>query len=219
MENLLIGSKSATAKAEFDARKGQIADMNPDVYEALYGPNPTQQVVDSIIMAAKSVSEKASFSDLFKSDDSIAVGLASLANGKPPTDEFFLLTHIAFQYAVASGTLSANVAAADYGLIPAAVRNGTVEITQNKRVLLPEQVMERFYSAEHYEAVGDTNPAAGTPAVYTMKVTGNVGLVTLSNPKWIIPDRQLKIDMNFAATLAVNASLKVLLFGVKNVRV
>ncbi len=219
MENLLIGSKSATAKAEFDARREQIAQMSPDVYEALYGNKPTQQVVDAVIIAAKSVSQMLSFSDLFKSDDSIAVGLATLAQAKQPTDEFFLLTHIALQYAIAGGVTKADVAVADYGLIPAAVRNGNVAISQNQRAILPEQSMERFYTADHFEPVGDTNPAAGTPATYTLKGMGNIGIVTLSNPKWIIPDRQLKIDLNFATALPVNAAIKVLFFGVKNFRV
>lgn len=218
MENLLIGSANATAKAEFDARREQIASMNPDVYQALYGSQPTQQVVDADIYAAKSVGQVKSFSDLFKADDSIAVGLASLANAKPPSNEFFLLTHIAFLYAVAAGTSDANVAAAEYGLIPSAVRNGTVEITQNQRLILPEQSMERFAVADHYEAVADSNPAAGTAATYTMKGAGKIGVFKLSNPKWIIPDTQLKVNLKFAAALASNAAIKVVFFGAKNVR-
>lgn len=215
----LIGSNFATAKAEFDARSQQIAGMNPDVYEAIYGENPTQQVVDANILAAKSVGAVSSFSDLFKSDDSIATGLASLANGKPPTDEFFLLTHIAFLYALTASASNTDVAKASYGIIPDAVRNGSVEITQNKRVIFVEQAMEPFAVAEHYEAVGDTNPAAGTAATFTMKGVGRIGMIKLDNPKWIIPDRQLKVDLNFAVALPALSAIKILLFGVKNVRV
>ncbi len=215
----LIGSNFATAKAEFDARSQQIAEMNPDVYNALYGDNPTQQVLNANIVAAKLVGAVSSFSDLFKSDDSIATGLASLANGKPPTDEFFLLTHIAFQYALAANAADADVAKASYGIIPDAVRNGSVEITQNKRIIFVEQSMELFATADHYEAVGDTNPAAGTAATFTMKGIGGIGLFKLDNPKWIIPDRQLKVEMKFADALPALSAIKVLLFGVKNVRV
>ncbi len=213
----LVGNKAATAKAEFDARAGQLKQMAPEIYDAIYNKG-THQVVDFVAVAAKSVSTASSFSDLFKSDDDIATGLASYANGKPPTDEYFLVTAIALLYAVAGGTSDSDVAQAEYGLIHNYMRNGTIKMSQENRVILPEMSMEPFYRADQYVATGDTNQTAGTAITYTMKGVGHIGVYRLQNPKWIVENRKIDVDMKFAAALPTNAAVKMLLFGAKNVR-
>jgi hypothetical protein len=216
---MYAGTTLATAKIEWDARRNQIRDMYPEIYRALYGDVPSHQVVDATIMAAKLVGAVKSFNDLFKSDDQISVGLSSLSDARPPKDMLFLVTHIALLYAVAAGTTEQDVREADYNLIPTEMRNGTLEIMQNKRVIFQEQEMERFYKADQFAPVGDTNANAGTPITYTMKGVGNVGLVKLENPKFIVPQEELEANMKFAKALPNNAAVKIILFGVRNQRV
>jgi len=216
---MYAGTTLATAKIEWDSRKNQISDMNSEIYRALYGSVPSQQVVDSTIMAAKSVGAVKSFSDLFKSDDQISIGLSSLSDARPPKDMLFLLTHIALLYAVAAGTTDSDVKEADYNLIPTEMRNGTLEITQNKRVIFSEQEMEQFYTAIQFVAVGDTNVGSGTPITYSMRGVGHVGLIKLENPKFIVPQEELETNMKFAKALPANAAVKIILFGVRNQRV
>ena len=215
----LLGTKFEGRKLAFDARLPQLAKQEPEVEKiamAMYGNNPTQQAVDAIIYAAKSVSEKTSFDDLFKSDDKISVGISSLSEGKPSAGEYFLATAIMLQYAVAGGTADADVAKADFGLIHAYMRNGEIKIVQNNREILPAQSCEIFQGADHYEAIGDTNAAAGTPVTNTMMGVGHVGLYELANPKWIYPDRKIDVSLKLAAQLPVNAAVRILFIGVKN---
>ncbi len=214
-----LGTKFEGRKLAFDARLPQLAKQEPDVEKiaaAMYGSNPTQQAVDAIIYAAKSVSEKTSFDDLFKSDDKISVGITSLSEGKPSAGEYFLATEIMLQYAVASGTSDSDVAKADFGLIHPFIRNGEIKIVQNNREILPAQSCEIFQVADHYQAVGDSNAAAGTPVNNVMMGVGHVGHYKLANPKWIYPDRKIDVSLKFAAQLPANAAVRILFIGVKN---
>jgi len=214
----LTGTTLATRKLEWDARSAQIQSMFPEIYQMLYKES-TMQVNDATIMAAKFVGASKTFVDLFKSDDDISIGLSSRSNGRPPKDELFLLTHVALLYAEAAGNTPDDVKAADFNLIPNEMRNGLIEITQNKRILMPEQEMDQFYIADHFVAVGDSNEPAGTPVKYDMQGVGHVGIVKLSNPKFIVPERSIEVNLKFAAALNPNAAVKIVLYGVKNVRV
>lgn len=208
------------AKTEFDARAHALKSMDVEVYRALYSDPQlvTQQLSVASIYAAKSISERSSFDDLFKSDDDISVGLSSLSNGKPEASSYFLCTAIMLQYAVAAGTTDDNVKAARYGLISDIMRNGEIEILQNKRAIFEKQSMEVFHAADHYMPVGDTNAVAGTPVVYTLEGAGNVGLLVLDTPKWIEPERKLEVNLDFAGAAATNAAVRIIFLGAKNVR-
>jgi hypothetical protein len=214
-----LGTKFEGRKLAFDARLPQLAKQEPDVEKiamAMYGSNPTQQAVDAIFYAAKSVSEKSSFDDLFKSDDKISVGLTSLSEGKPSAGEYFLTTGIMLQYAVAKGTSENDVAKANYGLIHPFIRNGEIKIVQNNREILPAQSCEIFHVADHYEAIGDTNAVAGNPVENMMMGVGHVGHYKLANPKWIFPDRKIDVSLKFTSQLPVNAAIRIIFIGVKN---
>ncbi len=223
-----IGTKFASSKSEFEARSAQLRDISHAMYIAVFGirnpdgswkQRPTHGLFDTTILAAKSVSGMASFDDMFKSDDDEATGLASLANGKPAANEPTLVTEISLQYAVAAGTSKPDVAKASYGLIHDYMRNGRIEIAQEKRLIVTEQVMEPFHVADHYQNVGDTNAVAGTPIIYTSKGIGNVGRILLANPKWIEPEKKIDVDMKFADALPADSAIRILLHGVKPMRV
>lgn len=202
----------------FDQWIQKHADVYPQINAALYGANPTQQVVDHILYAAKSVSGVSTFDDLVKTDDSLAVGLTNIAQAQLPANQFFMLTGISIQYAVAAGTTADNVKAADYkNILPAAIRNGETSIAVNKKPILDKILSEVFATAGEWKSTGDTNAAAGTAVTYTMGAGGVVGYYELDNPKMIEPQQLIEIKMKFAAAAASNAALRIQFHGATNV--
>jgi hypothetical protein len=219
--NNLIGTTGLTAKGEFDSRKEllpELAACGQDIYDGLY-LNGSQHLVDASIMAAKHVGQKSAYGDLFKSDDAISVGNATLSQGKQVAEELFLVTEIQLRFAIAAGSTPAQIAAAKYNIIHNLMRNGVIEISQDKRTILPEGTsMDIFHCADHYVASGDNNVAAGTKAVYEMEGFGNIGRIKLANSKFIVPDKKIDVDMEFAGALPENSAIRIDFYGCKNVR-
>lgn len=198
------------AKAFLDAQQDWIRSQNDKLYEALY-QTFTKQVVDHAIYATKLVGQVTSFYELFKQSDTPYVGLTNLTNAKLNPDEYFALTAIQLQYAVAAGTSDAQVAAATYGVIPDAVKNGEFSLLCDKRVILDVMSSEVFHNAG--VAIGDTNASAATPVTYTMT---ECGIFELDAPKLLNPQEVIKMELKFAAALAsANSCLKVTLRGAK----
>jgi len=212
----IVGTKNATRKTEFDARLHQLDYIDPQIRRNIQNGDENASI--ATIAVAKSVSERASYDELFKTDDSITVGVSSIPEAMPPKGEGFFFFFIQLQFAIAAGLTKEDVAMADYGLIHNYMRNGNILITQNGSVILAEQLMEQFYVADNYVAIGDTNPAAGTPATYTMKGIGNVGLVPLETPKWIKQQERIEARLDFTGPLPVNAAIRLVFYGVKNVK-
>jgi hypothetical protein len=210
------------AALEFDARAalamtGQYSSIYQSIYPPLGGPAPTQQVVDAIIYSAKVAGQVSSYSDLFKSDDSISVGKCNIDRAMLPANTMFLVTGIAIQYAEAAGTTDANLKAATFGMIPVAMRYGEITISTDGRPIVDKLSMEVFHNYGGSVATGDTNAAAGTAVTYTME-QNTVGFFQLANPKWIYPQVPISVDLRFAAALgSANSCVKILLFGAKNV--
>lgn len=212
----VVGTKMATRKTEFDARLNQLELVNPKIVQNIR--NGVENASIATISVAKSASGRSSFDELFKTDDAISVGISSIPEAMPPKGEGFLCTHIQLQFAIAAGEDSADVAAAEYGLIHNLMRNGNILITQNGSVVFAEQLMEQFHVADNFVAIADTNPVAGTPADYTMQGVGNVGLIVLETPKWIKEQERIEARLDFTGPLPVNSSIRLTLYGVKNVK-
>ena len=212
----IVGTKNATRKTEFDARLHQLDYIDPQIRRNIQNGDENASI--ATIAVAKSVSTRSSFDELFKTDDAITVGISSIPEAMPPKGEGFLCTHMQLQFAIADGVDKEDVTMADFGLIHNYMRNGNILITQNGSVVLAEQLMEQFYVADNYVAIGDTNPAAGTPATYTMKGIGNVGLIPLDTPKWIKQQERIEARLDFTAPLPLNSAIRLVLYGVKNVK-
>ncbi len=209
--------KKRELKQLFDQRADDLRRISVDVYNAIYRDG-NQGISEGNIYAAKSISGLASYEDMFKSDDSIREGITNISNGKPANNEPMLVYGISLQSADAGGTTDAHVKAASFGLITDVMRNGEIEISQNKRTILARQSMESFCIADHVMAVGDSNAAAETPVDYTMKGFGHVGFVELAVPKWVMPNEKLDVNLKFTAPVAANTAFRVILHGIKNVK-
>ena len=205
-------------KREYESRLSDISQASPDVSREL--TEGKQQLTPANYYATKLVGSVSSFHDMFKSDDDISVGQTNVSNGKPQAGDHFLLCAVMVQYGLAAGVTAGDTKATAFGLIPTNMRNGEIEISQNKRVIMEKQLMEIFYTADHVESTGDTNSAAGTPIAATMTGFGNVGYYELPTPKWIDPERKLDVSLEFASAMqSANANVRIILLGVKNTKV
>lgn len=222
--NNLVGTKNATIKTEFDARvpaigratgEGKVYEIAKALYPQMFGHTgpATHHQIDGIIYAAKSVSGKQTCYDLFKSDDKISVGLGNLDGGRIPSDRLFVFNAISIQYAVADGVNDEDVKAAEYGLIPAQMRNGVISIEQNGYKVLDKMLMEPFFCGK--QVVADSNEASGTIITYTL---AEAGKVYLGNPKSFGPDQAIEVEMDFAGSLPVNAAVRIIFHAAHNVR-
>lgn len=205
-------------KREFESRQEQVRAFSKDVYGEIFIAK-TQQLTLASHYSAKNVGAVTSYKDFFKADDSVAIGLANLSQGKPAVGEYFLLCGVSIQFGEASAATVAATKALAFGLIDTNMRNGEVEISQNKRTLVERMSMEAFFTADSIQAVGDTNAAAVTPITYTMTPYGNVGFIELATPKWITPQEKIEIEMDFSVVMSsANDNVKVILWGIKNVK-
>jgi hypothetical protein len=192
--------------------------LNNQIHNSFYNAifvNKTEQVVDAIFYAAKSVGAVSSFADIFKPDDAILIGKTNLSQAKMDANTVFLCTAIAIQHAAAGGTADSNVVGASYGLIPTYMRNGELSLKAGNRPIVDKLPMEVFHAYDSAIATGDTNAAAGTGVTYTMERLGS-GVYELENPKWIYPNELISADLRFAAALTANDAVKILLIGAKN---
>jgi len=204
--------------AEYKKRLSELQAADSAVFNDL--ASGSQQLSVANYYATKCVGAVSSYNDLFKSDDDISVGMTNISSGKPQAGDRFLLCGISVQYVTAAGTAAANTKAAAFGLINTNMRNGEIEISQNKRMILEKQLMEPFYTSEQVYATADTNPALGTPSAATIAGFGNIGFYELPTPKWIEPERKIDVAMDFAAAMgSANASVRIILWGIKNVKV
>ncbi len=210
-------TNTKTSKQLFDERSAVIKNSDEAVFNAIYGPNPTQQVIDKGYYAAKALPSGAtSYDDMFASDDDISVisttKATNLSDGKTPNSEYMLIDEITLQ--AVAGT---DVAAAVFGLITTQMRNGTIEITQDGRPILQECSMERFFNADHIVAIGDTNAAEGTAITYTQLIVG-AGKIVLDNPKTLYPNEKIDVRMKFGAGLSAATCVRIELSGSANAR-
>lgn len=209
--------KVKSSKQSFDEGQRVIQMADPKLYDAIYGPTPTQQVNDQGYYAAKVIASGAStYDDMFASDDDISVTsttrATNLSDGKTPNGEFMLVDTITLQSVAGS-----DVSAADFGLIADELRNGTIEIMQDNRVILKECLMERFFQASDFVPTGDTNAAAGTAVTYTMKAI-EAGVYHLDNPKWLYPNEKIDVRLKLGKKLGADLCVRIELSGAVNAK-
>jgi hypothetical protein len=215
-------TKHATGSAIFQEKWHRLAAMNPQLYyqlgldESRPNAKPLMQFTDGSIVAAKGgLSALSTYEDLVALDDAIrrpgadTLKLTDLNEGKLPKDEFFLVETIQVLFtAGVTGSGAAVIGNASWGLIPDIFRNGTFELTQKGRVIVPEISMEVFY-----------NPVqiAVNTSTYAATYIGN-GVFKLDNAKVLYPEEKIDINLRFGAALTANDAIKVVLGGVKTYR-
>jgi hypothetical protein len=216
----IVATKEATKTAVFEEiAMEQIATKQPQVVtELFYSEKPKLQLCDATIVSAKGALLTATkfYEDLFASDDDInrpgthSTKITDLNEGKIQKDEFFMLYAIQLQHASDVDGSSVKIGEAKWNLISAAMRNGTIEVTQNGRVIVPEMSMEVFYTPQLVAATAET----------THLVWGN-GIFELDEPKVLNPNEKVDVKMRFGYTLTAGDAnaIRMVMRGIKNFRI
>lgn len=146
------------------------------------------QLVETRFFVTKDVSGGKNF-DLITGQDVKAPGIANFANGKLEKDNWFILSAIRMQYAVGV----ASVLDADFGAIPALVRNGEFELEVGNKKLIGLTDNEWF----------DTRNMDNV----------QIGYYKLRNTKLIEPQVEIKMPIKFSANAPAQSWLKVTFIG------
>lgn len=198
-----IKTKDATLKALYESKLGELPK---DAQIRLI--TGVDQVCDMEYYSVVALGASAtSISNLFAQDGSKDVGLRNVSNQKIDADTYFLCRGIELLYGVDAST--GEVATFTTLLMPAALFNGEIEISQNGRKILPAQSMHCFWTGIQTSMVDTTH-------FHTQARTIHV----LDNPKWIMPQQEIKGTMEWggAAPGAANSYLKIRLLGAANFR-
>lgn len=146
------------------------------------------QLSDALYYVVKPAGGAASVR-MFEASDVKTPGITNVNGGKLEKDAWFLLTHI--------GLLSGvNAIPAQTAFAPIAtfIRNGDMEFKANSKYLLPKDV-----SCNVFDTTGRTDV--------------DQGFLLLDSPKWIEPQIDISCEIRFAAALAANTNIKLVLKG------
>lgn len=231
MEFGIEQTKNATSTAIFQEKFARLRNMAPEIYNALGinpdQPNdkPTMQFVDGTIVAAKgNLSAVSTYDDIFALDDDIQrpgasdTEITDLNEGKLPKNHFFMTTSVQLLHASSIDGSSNKIGDADWGIIPAKLRNGTIEIEQNGRIILPKMSMEKFFNPHQWVQTASDDQTFDATNTFTLTAIGD-GIFEFDNPKVLYPDEKIDVNLRFGSALTDNDAIKVVFRGVKTYRV
>lgn len=102
------------------------------------------QMVDQVLFAVKDIDNQSQI-DMFQASDDKKIGLTNLNRAMLPNGEYFLLSAIVVEYAEGIAATANDAAVEDPSLynfgqnsLPAEIINGTIEMTQGSKIVLPE---------------------------------------------------------------------------------
>jgi hypothetical protein len=173
-----------TSKGYFEMKKGELPKEIQDALE-----NRTLQVVDSNIYATKSIEGKSTVDILTSSDDK-AVGKSNINGAKLDINEYFLVTGVKLD----CGTFTADVTDCEFDeVLPAKIKNGEFELKVGAETLLPENLSCEVFN----------NETDG----------GQKHVFKLANPKWILPQSEIRPRLTMPTAGGVKEAVKVTLIG------
>lgn len=156
------------SRYEMEMRFGQLPK---DIREGLL--KKRLQLVDTRLYVVKEITSKSSV-DMMMGTDQKAPGLGNFAQQKLEKDSWFLLAGVKLLYAE-----SATKEAANFGLIPAIVRNGDIEMEAGGKKLIGLNDGEIFNTFNRYDV--------------------EVGSYKLDSAKVIEPQVEIKMPLKFSA--------------------
>jgi len=192
-KNAFVGSKMATAKAEFEAR---LSSINATVAQAVLAGQ--MQSVDYALYVVRSMGAESTV-DLFKSGDAEEVGLTNISKRQLEANTYMLVTHIQLLSAVGDGGADEDKQkAANYGQITNLIANGEFELKSNATVLIPRVSNEVFRQpAGNGKLAGDWQ---------------------LECPKMLVPLTNIDAKIYTPTACPANTIIKLVLHGVKTHR-
>ncbi len=184
--------KGLTSRGQFELRKSALPK---DVQDGL--AKGTLQPCDAAIYAIKDISGKSNIELLAASDDKKA-GVTNLNRAQLDNGKYFLLTEVVLEYAKGADAADNDPSKFEFGqsALPAEILNGTFEMKQGSRVIVPELSCGIF---------DDTDT---TQRSYCYK---------LANPKFLVPSVEIIPEVKLSTVLdsdtIKNPALKITLIG------
>ena len=198
-----LENKLSTSRQKYEARLDLLPQEIRDRIES-----GVDQLCDSEIYSVVALGASlTSITDLFAPDGAKTVGLRNISNQKIDADKYFLLCAIEILYGVDAANSGKTATFGALVDIPA-LYDGEFELTQNGRKIVPKQSMHLFFNGV---AVGKTDLST---------VIYNRSIFVLDNPKFLVPQQELKGTMEWGVTpgAAANSFVKIRLIGTVNER-
>lgn len=184
-------TKGLTSRGQFELRK---SGLPKDVQTGL--AKGTIQPVDAAIYAIKSITDKSSI-ELFEASDDKKAGKTNLNRAQLDNGKYFLATEVVLEFAKGADAADNDPALFEFGqsALPAQILNGTFEMKQGSRVIIPEVSCGVF---------DDTDT---TQRAYSYK---------LANPKFLVPAIDITPELKMVKALGddvSNPAVKITVLG------
>jgi hypothetical protein len=183
--------KGLSSRGQFELRKSSL----PVAIQAALAKGSIQPV-DAAIYAIKDITGKSNI-ELFEASDDKKAGKTNLNRAQLDNGKYFLATEIVLEFAKGADEDDSNPALFAFGqsALPAEILNGTFEMKQGSRVIVPEISCGVF---------DDTDT---TQRSFSYK---------LANPKFLVPAIDVTPELNLVESLPVgvfNPAVKVTVLG------
>ncbi|MFH0895399.1 MAG: hypothetical protein V2A54_13265 [Bacteroidota bacterium] len=172
------------SRGEFEKR---LHWLPKDIQQGL--SNKTLQAVDAAYYVTKKISQTKVIK-MLKDDDNKVVGLSNISSGKLEKGNIMLLAGIILLAGVSAP--SAEAFTVNYDLLPDYIRNGEFEFKANGTTLIPSTSCEVFN---------------------TTNMTTRKGLFMLDNPKVILDQQPMELNIEWGSISVENLFMKVILVG------
>lgn len=172
----------------------------------------SKQMVDATLYIVKSTNAKNNVR-VFEDQDDKIIGVSNISKAKLEKNEVFCLSAIQVLYAehaTADVPSQENVAALEWGEIPAKMQNGEFTFRAGTQTLLDRMSMQVFKNHKT-----DNIQASSANVGGVAYGQGELGFFKLANPKLIRTQEALDMFMEFAGNNAAHSFVKVILYGTK----
>ncbi len=181
--------RNLTAKAEFEKRMGMLNDqIRKDILRG------ELQIVDATIYGTRLIGGKSQI-EIWENADVATVGLTNITKRELDKDRPFLAVGMILLSGVGADDTGSQdvVGATSFGTIPAAIANGEMSLEVGKQTLIDKFALNQF---------------TGTPDDNGLK-----GYHRFDNPKWIEPQREIKLEIEIPVDAAAHTYVKAILIG------
>lgn len=183
-QTVAAGGAPLNSRGEFEKR---LHWLPKEIQQGL--ANKTLQAVDAAFYVTKNISGTKVIK-MFKDDDNKIVGQCNISSAKLEKGNILLLAGIILLSGIAlPGQTAANV---DYNIIPDFIRNGEFEFKANGTTLIPSTSCDVFN---------------------TMNMTVRKGLLTMDNPKVILDQQAIELNIEWGVNAAPDTYMKAILIG------
>jgi len=183
-QTVAASTGTTNSRGEFEKR---LHWLPKEIQQGLAGK--TLQAVDAAFYTTKSIA-LSKIVKMMKDDDNKVVGQCNISSAKLEKGNIMLLSGIILLAGIADGTRTA--AEVNFDIIPEILRNGEFEFKANGTTLIPSTSCEVFNTAN-------------------MNI--RKGLFQMDNPKVILDQQAMELNIEWGANAPANMYMKAILIG------